>query len=384
MKLIHGIDHVKAGVCLAAALMILNLSGCTVLPNNQSIREGFGNLAADRISGKNSSGESTESRTDGADKSSAKSNSNKSGGALPKKEERGPAIIEAVQNGDYDTLEQLLSDVDDVRPLVPEGTLLLHMAEEGMAGGGMANPVTELLVEKKAWILQRDSRGRGAHYVLYDYELFGTPRGDYLDSVIGGAFSAYYKAVNSDSPVEIKKFSDQLPMDQYVMFDALQRQKAVAVASYALEQGAPAQAVLEESGENLLHLLCSDVPSRGTPFSAREDLAKKLIAGGADTNGLSKRGDTPLYYLVKSASKDFNGYLGDCAGLVRVLLEADSDPNAPCSHWDGTSMLYTAVSNRMDDVAELLLEYGAVVDDQAASAPNASDRAKAMMAKYKK
>jgi hypothetical protein len=37
----------------------------------------------------------------------------------------------------------------------------------------------------------------------------------------------------------------------------------------------------------------------------------------------------------------------------------------------------------MDDVAELLLEFGAVVDDQAAAAPNASDRANAMMAKYR-
>jgi len=165
------------------------------------------------------------------------------------------------------------------------------------------------------------------------------------------------------------------------MFDALQRQ-AVAIATYALEQGAPAQAVLEKSGENLLHLLCSDVPSQGTPFNAREDLAKKLITEGADIHGLSGRGDTPLYYLVKSASKDFNGYLGDPSGLVRVLLEAGSDPNAPCSYWDGTSMLYTAVSNRMDDVAELLLEFGAVVDDQAGAAPNASDRAKALMAKY--
>lgn len=355
-------------------IVMLMLAGCNVLPTNQSIREGFGNLAVEKISGKSGSGNSTVSQSAGTAKS---------GGALPKKEERGPAIIEAVRNGDYDALEQLLSDVDDVRPLVPEGTLLLHMAEESMGSGGMVNPVTELLVEKKAWVLQRDSRGRGAHYVLYDYELFGTPRGEYLESVIGGAFSAYYKAVNSDSVAEIKKLSDQLPMDQFVMFDALQRQKAVAIAAYALEQGAPAQAVLEESGENLLHLLCSDVPSQGTSFSAREELAEKLLAGRADIHGLSGRGDTPLYYLVKSASKDFNGYLGDPSGLVRILLMAGSDPNAPCSCWDGTSMLYTAVSNRMDDVAELLLEFGAVVDDQARMAPNASDRAKALMAKYR-
>jgi hypothetical protein len=172
-------------------------------------------------------------------------------------------------------------------------------------------------------------------------------------------------------------------MDQYVMFDALQKQKAVRIASYALEQGAPAQAVVEATGENLLHLLCSDIPSRGTPFPDREELAGKLIAAGAEIHGLSSRGDTPLYYLVKSASKDFNGYLGDPAGLVRLLLEAGSDPNAPCSYWDGTTMLYTAVSNRMDEVAELLLQYGALVDDGAFMAPNASDRAKALMKEYR-
>lgn len=374
--------NMKAAVCLSAALMILNLTGCLVLPTTQSIKEGVGNLAVETISGNKSSEDGTESQSSGSLGSSGKNTAKKSGGALPKKEERGPAILEAVRNGDFDTLEQLLSDVDDVRPLVPEGCLLLHMAEESSGSGGMANPVTELLVEKKAWLLQRDSQGRGAHHVIIDFELFGTPRGDYLESVIGGKFSSYYKAINSDSVADIKKLSDHLPMDQYVMFDALQRQ-AVAIASYALEQGAPAQAVLEKSGENLLHLLCSDVPSQGTPFAARVELAEKLLAGRADIHGLSGRGDTPLYYLVKSASKDFNGYLGDPSGLVRVLLMAGSDPNAPCSYWDGTSMLYIAVNNRMDDVAELLLEFGAVVDDQAAAAPNASDQAKALMAKYR-
>ncbi len=375
MNLINAANNVKAAICLSAAMMILNLTGCAALPGNQSIREGVGNLAVQKISG-NKSSETV--------KPSEKNDSTLSEPSLSKKEDRGPAIIEAVQNCDAGALGQLLSDVDDVRPLVPEGTLLLHMAEESMGIGGLVNPVTELLVAKKAWTMQRDSLGRKANYVVYEWELGGTPRWEYLEEIIGGKFSAYYKAINSDSVEDIKSFSEQLPMDKYVMFDALQRQKAVAIAAYALEQGAPAQAVLEASGENLLHLLCSNIPYQGTPFPAREELAEKLIAGRADIHELSGQGYTPLLYLVKSASKDSGGYLGDPSGLVRLLLMAGSDPNVPGSPSDNMmSMLNIAVSNRMDGVAELLLEFGALVDDGAANAPNASDRARALMAMYK-
>lgn len=350
---------------LSLAMILLMVTGCLMMPTRGTLQGSLADLAVKSIVEKDSD-DSKGSPSTGKTSTPAKNTANLTDS------ERAEAALKAINEGDYDTFESLLAPVDDVRKLFPPGTLLLHRAEEAMGSGGMISPFTELLVAKKAPLLQRDSQGRWMDYLLWDFMLLDTDRGFYLDSILTGPKDQYNKAIREDSLADLKAVEEHLPMDGWVLKDALGSYKAPKVAAYALEKGAPAAFVDEETGNSLLHMLCDGRPY-DKPFSDLENLARKLVAAGADVNHTSKRGDTPLYLLVRSDSQDNNDRKGSAAGLVRILLEAGSDPNAPCDYYDGTSMLYMAANNRLDDLVDLLLEFGAVVDKSMAHAHNMSD-----------
>ncbi|MBN2049628.1 MAG: hypothetical protein JW760_04230, partial [Spirochaetales bacterium] len=268
-------------------------------------------------------------------------------------------------------LKALLADVEDVRTAVPEGTLLLHMAEEAM-GGERENEMAAFLVSKKAWTLQRDEKGRKADYLIYEYELFETPRQYALDALMKESADRYWKAIREDSVEDLKAVSDHVPMDRHVLYDALYRNKAVNVAVYAVEQGAPVNSVEPQGGNTPLHLLCNETPYTH-PFNERLAAARAMTAAGADVNATNKQGETPLVTLVISKRKDNYNNMGSPVELAKILLQAGADPNA--LDQGGYSVLYTAANNRMDDLVALLLEYGVTLDDNALTkAYNMTDR----------
>ena len=350
---------------LFLAMVLIMASGCLMMPTRGTLQGNLTDLAVKSITEK-------AVADSGTGPSPAKASAPTKNSVNLTDAERAEAILKAIDEGDYDTFESLLAPVDDVRKLFPPETLLLHRAEEAMGPGGMISPFTELLVEKKAPALLRDSQGRFADYLIGQYGLETTDRDFYLSDVIYERRQKFYGAIRNDSVADFKAIEEHLLPDGWVLKDTLGSYKAPKVAAYALEKGAPAAFVDEETGNNLLHMLCDGRPY-DKPFSDLEDLARKLIAAGVDVNHTSKRGDTPLYLLVKSDSQDNGDRKGSAAGLVRILLEAGSDPNAPCDYYDGTSMLYMAANNRLDDLVDLLLEFGVVMDKSMAHAHNMTD-----------
>lgn len=350
---------------LSLAMILLMVTGCMMIPTQGTLQGSLADLAVKSIT------EKAEADTATGTSSGKTSTPAKNSTSLTDAE-RADAVLRAIDEGDYDGFESLLAPVDDVRKLFPPGTLLLHRAEEAMGPGGMINPFTQLLVEKKASTLLRDSKGRFADYLIGEFGLEATDRDEYLRTVIAEPRQRYYNAIRNDSVAEFKSLENQLVLDGTVLKDALGSYKAPKVAAYVLEKGASAAFIDEKTGDNLFHMLCDGRPY-DKPFADLEDLARKLVAAGADVNHTSKRGDTPLYLLVKSDSGDNGDLKGSAAGLARILLEAGSDPNAPCDYYDGTSMLYMAANNRLDDLVDLLLDFGAVVDKTAAQAPNMTD-----------
>ncbi|MBN2657662.1 MAG: hypothetical protein JXR86_11430 [Spirochaetales bacterium] len=358
----------KIYLLLFVPAILLTGSGCLMITTSGGLQNRMAYLTVKSINERESTGSGAESSPENKSVSDIQS-SNLSD------EERAAGILEAIDEGDYAAFESLLAPVDDVTRLFPRGTLLLHRAEEAMGDGGQVNPFTQLLVEKKAPILLRDSQGRYADYLIGEFGLEATDRDEYLRSIITAPRQKVYEAIRNDSVQEFKAVEKHLLIDGMLLKDTLGSWKAPAIAAYALEMGAPATYVDEKTGDNLLHMLCDGRPY-DKPFSDLEDLAVKLIAAGADVNHKSKRGDTPLYLLIKSDSRDNGDLKGSSAGLARILLEAGSNPDAPCDYYDGTSMLYIAANNRLDDLVDLLLEFGVVIDKTAANAPNVTAETK--------
>lgn len=93
-------------------------------------------------------------------------------------------------------------------------------------------------------------------------------------------------------------------------------------------------------------------------------ILKRLIQAGADPNApLSQTGDTALMIAARSGQVD----------AVRALLDHGAKVNAKES-WGGTTALMWAVSERHSDVVQLLLEHGAEVNAKSNFVPSASGR----------
>ena len=116
-------------------------------------------------------------------------------------------------------------------------------------------------------------------------------------------------------------------------------------AELLLDQGALAAQADELSG--LTPLMELAVLSKDADAAVIEKLAKRLIAGGANINAQANRPATALGFAV----------LGGNPAVVRVLLQLGADPNT--KNAKGESLLSVARNRRRDDLATILVEFGA-------------------------
>jgi len=102
------------------------------------------------------------------------------------------------------------------------------------------------------------------------------------------------------------------------------------------------------SGDTALHIAAA---------SYREEIARKLIAMGADVRARNRRGAEPLHYAVDGKPGSHAWKPGAQAATVACLIEAGADPNALDK--SGVTPLHRAVRTRCAAAVKVLLEGGA-------------------------
>lgn len=274
-------------------------------------------------------------------------------------------VIAAIQTFDVDSLEKILADVDDVKTIVRPDDLLLHMAEEAMGVSGRENPVAELLVAKKAYILQRDDNGRSWERVIQDMELAATPRHDFIIKTIGDKFQRRYDAVMADDLATFRRYEQYGPMDGPLLWEA-GRAKASGIAVYMVDQGADVNYLNPRKNISTLQATCSNFVPNDYPktYADFEPIVKALLDAGADPNTRSDDNYTPLLQLTYTEMLDNPDTRGNPADLYEMLLEAGADTSAVNSN------RFTALDSTVGNltfpnpaVVELLLDYGAEITE---------------------
>ena len=269
-------------------------------------------------------------------------------------------IVTAVKEYDMVNLESLLAQIDDVRTVVSDDVLLLHMAEEAAGISGQEIDMTKLLVKKKAWIMQRDSSGKSFVSVIDAMELHGTPRQQYANNLIGDKFDRYYAALRADSVEEIKALTDFMPQNGRMLYDAVHA-KAAGVTAYLVKKGLSPESISAGDNGSALHEACDGYPY-DFPFDRRLELVQVLLDAGVPVNGRNDKGQTPLAKLLDSESRDNQDKMGSPLKLAELLIQNGASVNTIDNQ--GSSLVFLAVNCRCPEVLELLLKKGAPIDEK--------------------
>ncbi|MCK5154404.1 MAG: ankyrin repeat domain-containing protein [Spirochaetales bacterium] len=277
-------------------------------------------------------------------------------------------VLDAVNAYDLETLTALLDGVDDVKTIVGKEVLLLHLAEEAMGIGGEKNLISELLIGKKAYLLQKDEKGRSFERVLIDLEMAATPRHEYVIEVMGDKYKRLSEALRSDSLNDIKTMLDYLPVDSNLLFRAA-HEKASNIVSYVLANGVKIDSVELKTGDTALHKACNNNPYN-KPFDDRYELIQTLLSNGADINLENKKGDTPFTQLFMSIQKDPSSKMGNPEKIISLLIKNGADINVAVS--GNTYPLGIAGGRKLDSIVKLLVDNGAIIDEQSTAGLNNS------------
>ena len=268
-------------------------------------------------------------------------------------------ILAAIRAADPDSLEKILSDVDDVKTLVRDDDYLLHIAEEAMGVSGLENPLARILVEKNAYILQRDDKGRSWERVVQDMELAATPRHEYILGVIGDKSRKRYEALNTDDLAAFREYVQYGPIDGPLLWDAVNL-KSFNIAAYMISEGADVNYIDERSGDSILSRSVSGNSNKSSTYEDWVPLIQTLVDAGANPNTVNKQRRAPLHVLMHTELTDNPDTLGNPWKAMMPILESGADPNAKDSRgWTALDMALGDLNYPSPQVVELLLDFGA-------------------------
>jgi Ankyrin repeats (many copies) len=132
------------------------------------------------------------------------------------------------------------------------------------------------------------------------------------------------------------------------------------LASAGLEEGAarhgPEGYFLEEINH---YLYAGDTALHVAAAAYRDEIARKLIAAGANVRARNRRGGEPLHYAVDGGPGSPIWNPSAQAATVASLIAAGADPNAVDK--SGVAPLHRAVRTRCTAAVKVLLENGADV-----------------------
>jgi len=132
------------------------------------------------------------------------------------------------------------------------------------------------------------------------------------------------------------------------------------LATASLEEGAARHGPDGYFLEQIRHYLyAGDTALHVAAAAYRHEIARKLIAAGADVRARNRRGAEPLHYAVDGGPGSATWNPDAQAATVTVLITAGADPDALDN--SGVTPLHRAVRTRCTAAVQVLLESGADV-----------------------
>ena len=125
--------------------------------------------------------------------------------------------------------------------------------------------------------------------------------------------------------------------------------------------------------ERLAHVYEGDTALHAAGFSYDPEMARDLIARGADIRASNRRGAEPLHAAVIGVPGAASWNPARQRAVILALIEAGADPNAAAA--GGVTPLHRAVRNRCSAAVEALLSAGADPRLKNASGSTACDLA---------
>ncbi len=125
--------------------------------------------------------------------------------------------------------------------------------------------------------------------------------------------------------------------------------------------------------ERLAHVYEGDTALHAAGFSYDPEMARDLIARGADIRASNRRGAEPLHAAVIGVPGAPSWNPARQRAVILALIEAGADPNAAAA--GGVTPLHRAVRNRCSAAVEALLSAGADPRLKNASGSTACDLA---------
>ena len=135
---------------------------------------------------------------------------------------------------------------------------------------------------------------------------------------------------------------------------------APALARASAQEGATRAVAKAYFLDAIMHYLyAGDTALHIAAAAYRAEIARKLIAQGADVGARNRRGAQPLHYATDGGPGSPTWNPRAQAATIACLIEAGADPNA--ADLGGTTPLHRAVRNRCAAAVAALLEGGADV-----------------------
>ncbi|MBU0926172.1 MAG: ankyrin repeat domain-containing protein [Spirochaetes bacterium] len=270
------------------------------------------------------------------------------------------AVLDAVERNDLDALKAALAGEDDVKAVIGEDIPILCLAERA-AGSGQKNLVSEYLVSKGAFILQKDETGMTFDQVIAAQGMDATPRHEYAVSLVTSKSAALSDALRNDSVDSLKKLRGARAFDGELLLYATD-EKASAIVAFLIADGVKAGYADPRTGENALHKACNGRPYDRS-FDSRASLVATLLKAGVDPLAKDSKGNTPLASLLLAAGKDPSRKMGSPARLAMTLINAGCPVDGVVD--TGATLLAMAVRTREKSLVAALLDKGAPLDEKA-------------------
>jgi hypothetical protein len=133
---------------------------------------------------------------------------------------------------------------------------------------------------------------------------------------------------------------------------------APAFARVCVEEGATRADAKAHFLEEIAHYLyAGDTALHIAAAAYQAEIARKLIALGADVEARNRRGAAPLHYATDGAPGSLRWDPGAQAAAISCLIAAGADPDA--ADLGGTTPLHRAVRNRCAAAVAALIDGGA-------------------------
>jgi Ankyrin repeats (many copies) len=130
------------------------------------------------------------------------------------------------------------------------------------------------------------------------------------------------------------------------------------LSSACLGEGATRHGAKDYFLEEIKHYLYrGDTALHVAAAAYQHEVARKLIAAGANVRARNRRGAEPLHYAVDGGPGSSTWNPSAQAAIVAILIEAGADPNAIDK--SGVTPLHRAVRTRCTAAVKVLLESGA-------------------------